>query len=145
MPQYMLVAADAARARIFSRGKKFSPLIEVDTLLHPESRLRKQDLESDRPSTVHESAAYGESASQPRTDAKQKEFHRFAHELAAWLKEARLGGRFKALTLVAEPSFLGQLRKALDDETRKLVIKEVTKNVVGQDALSIARLTDGED
>ncbi len=145
MTQFMLVAADAAKARIFTRQKKYSPLVELDALVHTESRLRRQDLVSDRPGQVHESMTPGESANEPPTDAKQKEQIRFAREVAGYLREARQKGKFSGLTLVAEPAFLGRLRKELDDETRKLVIKEVSKNIATQDPASIAQLVDAED
>lgn len=144
MSQFLLVAADAARARIFTREKKFSPLVEIDTMVHPEARLHKQDLERDRQGQVHESYAGGESDYQLPTDPKQKEMGRFAHELAARLKQARVTGQYAGVTLVAEPTFLGYLRKSLDDETRKNVIREVAKNVTSQDPEFIARVADKE-
>lgn len=144
MSQFLLVAADAARARIFTREKKYSPLVEIDTLVHPEARLHKQDLERDRQGHVYESYTGSESDYQVPTDPKQKEMGRFAQELAARLKQVRNEGRYSGLTLVAEPGFLGYLRKSLDDETRKTVIHEVAKNVTSQDPAFIARVADRE-
>lgn len=142
MAKYLLVAADAARARIFSREKKYSALQEIDTLVHPESRLMRQDLVSDRPGQVHESRSPGESSHQEPTDPKQKESDRFAHELAAYLRQACNGNDIAGITLVAEPGFLGQVRKAMDSRVRKLVIREVTKSVTTQTPDVIAATAD---
>jgi protein required for attachment to host cells len=144
MAKFLLVAADAARARIFTRDKKYSVLKEIDTLVHPESRMMRQDLVSDRQGQVHESRSPGESSHQEPTDPKQKEFDRFAHELAVYLKAARNGNGVAGITLVAEPGFLGQLRKVLDEETRKLVIREVAKSVTTQTPEFIAATADKE-
>lgn len=144
MSQFFLVAADAAKARVFTREKKYSPLVEIDTLVHPASRLHKQDLDRDRQGQVHESNSGGENDYEMPTDAKQKEFNRFAQEIADYLKVARVRGEYIGLTLVVEPGFLGQLRKSLDEETRKLVISEVAKSVATQNPVFIAQLADKE-
>ena len=125
MANFVVVVADAARARIFARAKKFSPLQEDTVLTHPESRLRRQDLVSDRPGTVHESSAFGESDASEPTDPKRNEATLFARELSEHLQGLRAKSSIEGITLVAEPRFLGLLRAALDDATTKLVIKEV--------------------
>ena len=125
MANFIVVVADAARARIFSRAKKFSPLQEDTVLTHPESRLRRQDLVSDRPGTVHESSTPGESDASPPTDPKRLEAEIFARELSQHLQGLRAQGNIEGITLAAEPRFLGILRAALDDATAKLVINEV--------------------
>ena len=94
-------------------------------LIHPESRLRRQDLVSDRPGTVHESSAYGESdASQP-TDPKRLEATLFAREIARQVQSLVSAGDLEGIILVAEPRFLGMLRSALDDASTALVVQEV--------------------
>lgn len=125
MGSFIVIVADSARARVFSRSKKFSPLEEQTVLTHPESRLRRQDLVSDRPGTVHESSAYGESDASEPTDPKRHEAGVFARELSQHLQSLRVKENLEGITLVAEPRFLGVLRAALDDATAKLVVKEV--------------------
>ena len=125
MGSFIVIVADSARARIFSRSRKFSPLEEEAVLIHPESRLRRQDLVSDRPGTVHESSAYGESdASQP-TDPKRLEATLFAREIARQVQSLVSAGDLEGIILVAEPRFLGMLRSALDDSSTALVVQEV--------------------
>lgn len=129
MNGYWIVVADAARARLFGRKKKFSPMEELDTLLHPESRLRRDELVTDRPGQVQESHGHGESANEPTSDPKDVEAETFARELADKLSHARVEGRFDHLVLVADPRFLGRLRQRLDGDTRQRVVAEVAKEL----------------
>lgn len=144
MEQYWILVADSARARIFSRDKKFSPLEEIETLVHPESRLHRQDLVTDRPGKVQESMTAGEYANDEPTDPKTTEARQFARDISQQLRESRVAGSFRHLVLVAEPKFLGLLRKSLDPGTRDLVTAEVAKNLVRESAEGIARTVDGE-
>ena len=142
MPAYWVVVADSAKARIFTRNKKFSPMEELETLLHPESRLHRQDLVSDRPGQVHESRTPGESANEEPTDPKVVEAQVFARDIAHRLREARLAGQFTSLVLAADPRFLGLLRKSLDEETRRAIEHEVAKNVTRESVDRITRVID---
>ena len=142
MSAYWIVAADSAKARIFSRSKKFSPLEELETLVHPESRLHRRDLVSDRPGTVHESRTPGESANEEPTDPKVAEAQVFARTIAHRLRAARLAGDYRDLVLVADPKFLGLVRKSLDEDTQKCVDHEVAKNVTREAIEQIKRAID---
>ncbi len=143
MSTYWVVVADSAKARIFSRNKKFSPLEELETLVHPESRLHRQDLVSDRPGLVHESRTPGESANEEPTDPKVVESQVFARDIAHRLREGRLAGNYSSLVLVADPRFLGVLRKCMDEDTRRVIDHEVAKNVTRGDIDQITRTVDG--
>jgi protein required for attachment to host cells len=142
MNGYWIVVADAARARIFRREKKFSPIEELDTLLHPESRLRRDELVTDRPGQVQESHGHGESANEPTSDPKEVEAETFARELAAKLSHARAEGRFDHLVLVAGPRFLGRLRQRLDGDTRERVVAEIDKELTRADSERIGKEVD---
>jgi len=80
MNEYWIVVADSGKARIFTRARKFSELTEIETLVHPESRLKGKDLVTDRPAQVHESHAHGQSPS-GEADPKATEAERFAKAL----------------------------------------------------------------
>ena len=142
MSKIWVLAADAGQARLFTRDKKFSPLVETASLLHPESRLKAQELGRDRPGQVHESRAYGESPSEEPSNLKKREAANFAREIAGRLKAARARGEFSELLLVSEPSFLGLLREQLDTETRRLVTREVVSNITRESPEVIARTLD---
>ncbi len=142
MHAYLVVVADSARARLFGRKQKFSALDEIETLTHPEARLRRQDLVSDRPGTVHESRASGESQADPRTDPRDHEAELFAREISSRIKSLRIENKLKGIALISEPRFLGLMRKQLDSETRHLVQTEIGANLTREDTDTIARKLD---
>lgn len=129
MTKFLVVVADSARARVFERAKKFSPLVEFTDLAHPESRLKRQDLASDRPGTVHESRTPGESQASEPTDPKEHEAQVFAREIAEFLKQARTENGLAGITLVAAPHFLGLIRQSLDAATAGLLIAGISANL----------------
>jgi len=142
--QYWVIAADSTEARIFTREKKFSPLIERQDLLHPESRLPGKDLERDRQGRNFSSHGHGRSDNQKPTDPKTREAQDFARELSEFLKKARARGEFQRLQVVADPSFLGLLRERLDAETRECVERAVDKNLSRRSPETIAEALDAE-
>lgn len=142
MHAYLVVVADSARARLFGRKQKLSALDELESLTHPESRLRRQDLVSDRSGTVHESKTPGESQADPRTDPRDHEAELFAREVSSRLKALRMESKRQGIALIAEPRFLGLLRKQLDGETRQLVHTEIGANLIREDVDTIARKLD---
>lgn len=142
MSRYWIVAADASHARILARDKKFSALEEVETLTHPESRLHRRDLATDRPGRLDESYSSASSEAEEPTDPKVREAQVFARDVADVLAKGRHERRYEELILVAEPKFLGLLRKALDDETRDRVAHEVTKNITREPLAGITKAVD---
>lgn len=142
MHEYWILVADASRARLFARDKKFGPLEELESLVHPESRLRRQDLVTDRPGQVQESRTPGEYAAEEGTDPKEVEAQGFARELAGHLNEARRAGRFTHLVLLAEPHFLGILRKQLDKATTQAIAGAHATNLTREPIDRIARAAD---
>ncbi len=142
MPGYIVIVADAARARVFTRAKKFSPLEEQAVLTHPEARLRRQDLVSDRPGTVHESKAYGESPAGETTDPKDHEVEVFAGEIAQHLGQQRIERDPEGLIVVAEPRVLGLIRQKLDSATAALVMTEISANLTRESPEAIAERID---
>jgi protein required for attachment to host cells len=130
----VVVAADSARARLFRAGTPDAPLEEVDELLNPEARLHEGDLVEDsagrrgtRPTQAKRSALGGETAKRHRAE----EFAAVVCEHATWQLRAAHAHR---LYLVAEPEFLGLLRRTLDRSVLKQVAGAVAKSVTGKPA-----------
>lgn len=142
MSAYWVLVADSVKARIFRRLKKFSPLEEIETLVHPEARLQRQDLVSDRPGQVQESRTPGESANEEPTDPKEYEAQSFARELARRIQNGRVAGEFQHLVIIADPHFLGLLRKAVDPESHKTIAAALARNVTRE---SVERITQTAD
>jgi len=142
MSHYWVIAADSTEARVFTREKRFSPLVERQALLHPESRLRGAELEDDRQGTTFSSHGYGQNDNQKPTDPKTREARDFARELSETINKARARGEFEHLQIVADPSFLGLLREHLDGETRGCVERAVDKNLTRRSPETIAQAVD---
>ncbi|KPK55490.1 MAG: hypothetical protein AMS22_04110 [Thiotrichales bacterium SG8_50] len=125
-----VVAADAARARIFSADTPQGGLREVTDLVHPESRAHARDAASDEPGTTFDRMGQGQHSMGKKVEPKDEEALRFAKELATMLDSARTAGQYDRLYVVASPRFLGVLRDALGESTRKLVAADIDKNLV---------------
>lgn len=137
-----VLAADSTEARLFTREKKHSPLVEQQDWLHPESRLPGRDLEQDRQGKTFASHGYGQSDMQKRTEPKKREAADFARDLAEFLNAARARGEFGTLQIVAEPTFLGLLRERLDDHTRETVARAVARSLTRRSPETIAEALD---
>ncbi|MCX7097643.1 MAG: host attachment protein [Methylococcales bacterium] len=126
-PTWILVA-DNARARVFTVATPAAPLEELDALSHAESRLHDRDITTDLPGKIKGEGHVGHAFEQP-TDPKEHEADCFAHYLAQYLEIAHNANKFKQLLIIAEPSFLGLLRKSLSEQVKKLVCFELDKNI----------------
>ncbi|MDT8450810.1 MAG: host attachment protein [Wenzhouxiangellaceae bacterium] len=142
MTDIWVLAADSTEARLFTREKSRSRLVEQQDWLHPESRLPGRDLEQDRQGKTFASHGYGQSDMQKRTEPKKREAADFARELTDFLNAARARGEFEALQIVAEPTFLGLLRERLDEHTREMVARAVARNLTRRSPETIAEALD---
>ena len=129
MTAIWILAADRARARIFTVESSRGPLLETEDLVHPEARLRAQGLTSDAPGRTYDGGRQGGHSVGHEDDPERVEAQRFAKEVCDALASARKAGRFEKLYVVAAPTFLGLLRECLDSATRRLVAKELDKNL----------------
>jgi len=127
-PTWILVA-ESSRARIFRADTASAPLVEIETLAHPEGREHEQDMTSDLPGHDSDKTGSGRHGFQDETEPKQQEAIDFAKRIAAELESARNDGQLKQLIIVAAPAFLGTLRNQLNDQTKKLVTLELDKNL----------------
>ncbi len=114
-----VVVANAARARIFERDDENQALREVADCVHTPSRQKATALSHDRPG--HASKGEASTAFAPHTDARDREHHRFAREVAQLLEEAALAKRMPGLMLLASNPFLGELKAELGDAARRLL------------------------
>ena len=116
-PLDWVLVANGSRARCFERDSENNALREIADFVHPEGRLKRQAIESDRPGHALKGAA--STQFEPRTDPHAKELARFADELVAQLDEAALSHRFNHLALIASNPLLGELRSRLGAAARE--------------------------
>lgn len=128
MRKTWVVVADNSRARIFTVETPSSPLIEIDSIVHPEARMHDRDITSDLPGRGA-GAGGSRHAYVTETDAKDYENMEFARRIAIFLDASRKGDKCKNLIIVAAPGLLGNLRGELNDQTRKMVTLELDKNL----------------
>ena len=79
----------------------------------------------------------GGHAYQSKTDPKKHELNEFAKRVAVHLDEVRNANKLSNLLLVAEASFLGELRTHLSKATNEKVVLELNKNLVHHSAKDI--------
>lgn len=134
--QWALVA-DAQHARILEtlrNGAWVERPEETLTTTNPAAH----DLGSERPGRVHESVGASRHAIEPRLDPHRAAKTAFARQLAARLDEAAAVSRFAHLLLVAPPAFLGDLRAALGDASRRLLRGSLNKDLTHLPVADIA-------
>ncbi len=126
-----IIVANSSHATIY-RMTKFPKMEQISTFDHPESRLHDIDLVSTRPGRGFESTGTTRHAYQQMTDPKHTEIDIFAKSLSDYLDAAFLKGDFSRLYVVANPSFLGLLRKHLNAKTQHSVVGEIAKDMTEQ-------------
>jgi protein required for attachment to host cells len=128
MSNHWIVVADAAHARIFESDELMEKMTEIESRIHPESRLKIGELMSDGRGSTQARPGDARSAMDPQTDRHQVEVEKFAHELAKHLTEGSSRRAFDRLVLVAPPRFLGLLRAELTPELQRKVVAEIRRD-----------------
>ncbi len=129
MAHAWIVVADAARARLFSVASPKAPLESIEQLVSPEARLHEHELNSDKPGRSFDSFGAGRHATEWASSSKEQEAIRFASEIVDHLEKGRINHSFNRLVIVADPHFLGLLRKAVNTELDKLITLTINKDL----------------
>lgn len=119
-----ILVANASRARLLQRAGS-EPARVMATFEHPPSRQHAHVLSDDLSGRAQSDQGDGARAMTPRMDAQHKEHLRFAQELARHLEEGARQNAFSALVLFAGPPFLGMLREALGEASRRHLVASV--------------------
>ena len=123
-----VIVADSARARILSSEAGSNSLVENSDLVHPESRLRQQDLVSD--ASGSEAGGFGNHSMGHEKSAKDHAARDFARQVVTEIEHIHGSGEIGRLYLVAAPRFLGMLRELLGKPCRDLIAGEIDKDLV---------------
>lgn len=134
-----VVVADASRARIFSAENRNGNLNEEAGYVHPASRQKGMDLESDSQGRAFDSGGQGRHAMGKESDYSEHEAEVFARELCGEINKACHNASFDKLYVIATPRFLGHVRAHLGAQAKKLVAGEVTKDVVNHGSQDIRK------
>ena len=126
----LVIVAESSRARIFEMENPSIPLKEIRDMVHPESRAHVQELTSDLPGRSFDSHGQGRHAMETSVDAKEQESIQFAEQLAALINSEYIERKTDRIYIAAAPHFLGLLRKKLDNETKRHIVRQINKNLV---------------
>lgn len=128
MSKIWVLVTDSSTARILTADSSVGPLVEQETMTHPEARQHERELTSDRPGR-----GKGNSDSRHNmelsTDPKDQENIYFSKRIAERLREADNHGEFDTLYIVAAPALLGTLRQHLKNNINKKISGELSKNL----------------
>ncbi len=130
-----IVAANAGRARFFSRARATDTPEEINDMVNTAARLRTGELETDRLGQRSASkrrhsvgAPTQPSGYEPDQSPAEHQTEIFARDVAGFLLKGHQQGRFRQLVLVASPEFLGILRGELDPQLKPVVTLEINKD-----------------
>jgi protein required for attachment to host cells len=133
-----IVSANAGRARILESSDSdtgMHDLTPVHDMVSPTGRMQTAEIDTDRTGNLAAGkSSHGTGGAtpnktyQPAVTPEQHEAEKFARSLCDFLQQAQVEGRFQHLILVAEPQFLGVLRKELSPQMQPLIREEHNKD-----------------
>ncbi|HEV7345843.1 MAG TPA: host attachment protein [Devosia sp.] len=138
-----ILLADGAQARVLENTGPGKGLKQVEGLDWDIEPLQNQDIVSDRPGRSFSSVGQGRSAMEPRTDPVAHRETEFVKAVAATLDRKQQAGAFDRLVIAAAPIALGDLRKALSPQLKKLVVAELNKDLTNLPTAQLDQHFDG--
>jgi len=128
-----VLVANQAEAQVYSAIRLPGSLTLQHILKHEAGAAHARDLTSDAPGRVHDRMGSARHSMEPETGVKEEERRRFVKEIVERLKTAHQNNEFEQLVLLAAPAVLGVIRKTVAGNLAKTIIKEIPKDVIGQD------------
>jgi protein required for attachment to host cells len=128
MTNIWILSANSSQATIYTASSPIAPLAALETLSHPEARVKQMELTSDRPGRTFDSFGAGRHAKGQEVEPKEQELIRFAKTIAERLEQGRIAKDFERLVVVAAPALLGLLRSHFAAPLKSRVSLEVDKD-----------------
>lgn len=142
-----VIAADTYRARIFEVSPD-QKLTEVEDMYNPDGRMAGRDETSDaygrfsqgkgnptRQSDRGNPAGVGHrmpsNTVDPQESMQEHHVELFSKEVDRYLDKAREEHRVDKLCVIAEPKFLGLMRRNMSPELKQMVLEEFSNDVSG--------------
>jgi protein required for attachment to host cells len=139
-----IVIANGDQAKVFEHDGPGKGLKALDDMRFAQESLMARDIMSDRPGRTFSSAGKGARSSIDYTsDPVAVRERRFVEQLADVLDEKRRDGRFDRLVIAAAPTALGDIRPALSDELRAILLAELPKDLTNTPTDKLAAHFDG--
>jgi len=127
-----VVVADNHQVTVY-KSTQFPKLEEVIVLRHPEGRLHNQDLTSSEPGRNFQRGGVTRHSYQPKTEPTQVVMEKFAVEISNFLTKSLNEEKFNRLFIISSPSLLGELRRHITPQVKKLIKGELAKNLSSSD------------
>lgn len=130
MEKIWIVVADGVRARLFQAEKRTGPLVERNDIANPDARLPERELVTDTRGRGNGGSggdrrhAYGEDY-----DEHDRQKALFAKDLGRRLEKLRAKGELELLYVIAEPGFLGLLRREMGKQLAACVKGELNQRI----------------
>ena len=139
MSMIYILVANQSEAQIYSAHRLPGSLTLVYTLTNSEGTAHARDLTSDAPGRVHDRMGSARHSMEPDTGVKEEERRKFVKKIVDRLGSTHSKGGFDQLVLLAAPAMLGVIRKTVAGNLAKTVIKEIPKDVIGQNLVKIEK------
>lgn len=128
MTTIWILAANSGKATLFVAESPKSQLMEYETFVNPEVRVKQNELTSDRQGRSFDSHGEGRHALAVETSPKEHEQISFAKAIVDRLERGRVDNAFDRLIVVAAPGFLGLLRANYSTPLIELLTEEIDKD-----------------
>jgi protein required for attachment to host cells len=129
-----ILVADGARGRVFESLGKSGTVSEREDLRRDTDLPPTRELEDDKPGRGNVPTTAHRHGFQPTSDAHRELKRGFAEELARLLDAQLAAGAYDRLVVVAAPVTLGDLREALSERVRSVVLAELDKDLTKHSA-----------
>jgi protein required for attachment to host cells len=133
---WVLVADHSKALLIVNHGSPISPSLEVQHVLQADDNPPTRDQGTDRPGRA---IAGSRRSAVEQTDLHATAGRRFIQQVAAAVEKYRNEGKFEAIVLVAPPKALSEIREAISDGIRALVVGELARDLASLPVAEIAR------
>lgn len=122
-----VVVANSSSAEIFSiNGREIKKIEHLD---FPQGRQKGDKIFSDKAGRSFDRHGASRHALGTEVDLHMQGQQTFARQVAASLEKGKNGNLFSKLALIAPPQFLGELRNMLSDQVKKIIYKEINKDI----------------
>lgn len=143
MNTHWYLIAHRAGARIFEQEGVKPELRLIRNFENPEGKLKTSELVFDRQGRSESSNTLRHNALGDSDEPRQRVLESFVRELGEFLEKEALRNAFTSIVLVAEPHFLGELKKVIGKVTSQRLSETVTKDLVHVSDQDIERYLKG--
>lgn len=128
MKREWIVVASREEVRIFER-LGVGPLNLIRDIGNPAGTLKTQDLESDRPGRATDNRMRARHSYSTQESSRDRSLRGFYRDVIDLIERAVYEHTFDSLTLIAEPRLLGMIRALMPPSVRKMVDREIQKDL----------------